>query len=399
MKFQRNLEAKKLNILLRVDLNVPTFNGKVIDDTKIIALKKTLEDLIRKKNKIFLLSHFGRPKGKINHNFSLKFLSNRIEKTFKLGKVNFLDNCIGSKIKKKIIAMKYGEICLLENVRFHEEEENNNIYFSKKLSENFDIYINDAFSTSHRCHSSIVGVTKFLPSYAGYLFEKEITELENVMKSTCKPTMAIIGGSKVSTKISILKNLVKNFDYLIIAGGMANTFLAAKGYNVGSSNIEKDFFKEVIKIEKNSLKRSCNLILPTDVIASSKLINAKDAKRYSINNINENKKIFDIGPNSCNTINELFSKVRTVLWNGPLGAFENKPFDNSTKIISKFLISKINKYNLKVILGGGDTIASLKNLNVLDKFSYVSNSGGAFLEWLEGKKLPGIIALEKNKYN
>ena len=183
MKFQRNLEAKKLNILLRVDLNVPTFNGKVIDDTKIIALKKTLEDLTRKKNKIFLLSHFGRPKGKINHNFSLKFLSNRIEKTFKLGKVSFLDSCIGSKIKKKIITMKYGEICLLENVRFHEEEENNNIYFSKKLSENFDIYINDAFSTSHRCHSSIVGVTKFLPLLVSIVFISTLFFLNNLTRS------------------------------------------------------------------------------------------------------------------------------------------------------------------------------------------------------------------------
>ena len=183
MKFQKNLEARKLNILLRVDLNVPTINGKITDDTKIIALRKTLEDLARKNNKIFLLSHFGRPKGRTNPNFSLKFLANRIEKISKLGKINFIDNCIGNKIRKKTMEMEYGEICLLENVRFHKEEENNDMNFSKKLSENFDIYINDAFSASHRCHSSIVGITKFLPSYGGYLFEKEITELENSMKN------------------------------------------------------------------------------------------------------------------------------------------------------------------------------------------------------------------------
>ena len=399
MKFQKNLEARNQNILLRVDLNVPTIKSKIIDDSKILALKKTLEDLVSKKNKIFLLSHFGRPKGKVDPNYSLKFLTNRIEKIIKLGKIEFIDNCFGNKIRKKIMTMSYGDICLLENVRFHKEEERNDMNFSKKISENFDIYINDAFSASHRCHSSIVGITKFLPSYAGYLFEKEITELENIMKNTKKPTMAIIGGSKVSTKISLLKNLVKNFDYLVIAGGMANTFLAAKGYNLGYSNVEKEFFKEVIKIEKKALKINCKLILPTDVIASSKLIDSKDAKSYLINDININKKVFDIGMDTCNTINKLFSKVRTILWNGPLGAYEHKPFDKSTIILSKFLSSKINKYNLKVILGGGDTIASLKNLNILSKFSYISNSGGAFLEWLEGKKLPGIIALEKNKYS
>ena len=399
MKFQKNLDVRNKNILLRVDLNVPKIKGKIIDDFKIIALKKTLEDLVNKNNKIFLLSHFGRPKRKKDPNFSLKFLTNKIEKTFKLGKINFINNCIGEKIKNKIRTMRYGEICLLENVRFHNEEESNDKYFSKKLSENFDIYINDAFSASHRRHSSIVGVTKFLPSYAGFLLEKEITALENIIKNIKKPAMAIIGGSKVSTKIFILKNLVKNFDYLVIAGGMANTFLAAKGYNIGSSDVEKKFFKEVIKIEKNASKNSCNLILPTDVIAASKLINAKDAKSYLINNINKNKKIFDIGMDSCFTINKLFSKVKTILWNGPLGAFEYKPFDNSTKIVSKFLAAKVKEYNLNVVLGGGDTIASLKNLDVIDKFSYVSNSGGAFLELLEGKKLPGIVALQSNKYS
>ena len=397
MKLQKNLNLIKKNVLLRVDLNVPKINNKLNDDSKIIVIQDTLKDLVNKNNKIFLLSHFGRPKAKRDSKYSLKFLTKILKKFFVKTKITFLDSYIDQKISKKISLMKFGEICLLENVRFHKGEKNNTKNFSKKLSKNFDIYINDAFSASHRSHASIVGVTKFLPSYAGLLFEREFTALTNFINNPKKPSMAIIGGSKVSTKILLLKNLVNHLDYLVIAGGMANTFLAAKNYDVGKSFVEKDFFKEVKKIERNAKKSGCKLILPLDVITSSKLINAKDVKKSDINRVEKNKIIYDIGNKSCEKLTRIFSKVKTVLWNGPLGAFEYKPFNSSTTMVAKFLSKNIKKYGINVIVGGGDTIASLKNLNVINKCSYVSTSGGAFLEFLEGKELPGIKALKKNK--
>ena len=382
MKLQKNLNLIKKNVLLRVDLNVPKINNKLSDDSKIIVIKDTLKDLVNKNNKIFLFSHFGRPKAKKDLKYSLKFLTKILKKYFVKTKITFLDSCVDQKISKKISFMKFGEICLLENVRFHKGEKNNTKNFSKKLSKNFDIYINDAFSASHRSHASIVGVTKFLPSYAGLLFEREFTALTNFINNPKKPSMAIIGGSKVSTKILLLKNLVNHLDYLIIAGGMANTFLAAKNYDVGKSFVEKDFFKEVKKIERNAKKSGCKLILPIDVITSSKLINAKDVKKSDINRVEKNKIIYDIGNKSCEKLTRIFSKVKTVLWNGPLGAFEYKPFNSSTTVVAKFLSKNIKKYGINVIVGGGDTNASLKNLNVINKCSYVSTSGGAFLEFL-----------------
>lgn len=393
MKFQKNLNVNRKNILVRVDLNVPHKDGKVSDSSKIILLKGTLQHLVNNNNKIFLLSHFGRPSGKNTHKYSLKFLKDKIEQILQLGEISFLSDCIGKIVENKISSMNYGEICLMENVRFHIGEEKNDLTFSKKLSKNFDIYVNEAFSASHRSHASIVGVTRFLPSYCGFLFEKEFFKLKNILRNPQRPVMGIIGGFKVSTKISVIRNLINNLDYLVIAGGMANTFLASKGYKLGSSTVEKEFFYEVKQIEKSSIKKGCKIILPTDVITAKKLDEGKYATRCLINNINKNQTVFDIGKDSFDTLKKLICEVRTILWNGPLGAFEYKPFDYSTVMAAKFMASRAKKYDLNVIIGGGDTLASLKDLNVLKNFSHVSTSGGAFLKFFEAGDLPGIKAL------
>ena len=396
MKLQSNLKISKKNVLVRVDLNLPRLGKKITDYSKIYLLKKTIKDLINRKNKIFLLSHFGRPNGKVDHNYSLKFILKELQSSLGIKKINFVNDCVGIKIKNKILKMKYGEICLMENIRFYKQEEKNDKNFCKRLSKNFDYYINDAFSASHRKHASIVGITKFLPSLCGLSFEKEILALERFLKNPKKPVMSIIGGSKVSTKLVLLKNLVKNTDYLVIGGGMANTFIASKGYDLKNSFIEHNCFRHVKIIEKNANKYGCKIILPTDFVTAKKLSNTKKVIKTNLNNIGENQMILDIGKDSCMKIKKLIPNVKTVLWNGPLGAFEYFPFNYSTEEIAKQLSLLSKQKKIKVIVGGGDTLASCKNLNVLKDFAYVSTSGGAFIEWLEGKNLPGILALKKN---
>ncbi len=397
IKFQKNTKIFKKNVLVRVDLNVPVVEGKITDLTKIYSLKETLLNLIQNENKIFLLSHFGRPRGVFKKELSLQNIVNEIKNVFKLNKLYFVKDYLGNEIQNTINLMNNGEVCLLENIRFHEEEENNIESFAKKLSYNFDVYINDAFSSSHRSHSSIVGVTKFLPSYAGLMFEKEINALNSILNTSNKPALGIIGGSKVSTKITILENLVKKLDYLVIAGGMANTFLASKSIDVGLSKVEEKYFNLIKNIKSNALKSGCKIILPIDVVTSKSLNDKNSVYETSVEKIKKNYIAFDIGSKSCKEIIKLFSEVKTVLWNGPLGAFEYEPFDNSTKIISKNLSIVSKKKQLNVVIGGGDTVSSISNLGVIEDFSYVSTSGGAFLEWLEGKELPGIHSLKHNQ--
>lgn len=396
MKYLKDLNVVNKNILLRVDLNVPKKNNLIIDTSKIFLIKKTIKKLVKNKNKIFLLSHYGRPKNKNKLKFSLKTLVKDIEKIISLGKIHFIDDCIGKKIKNKIKFMEYGEICLLENVRFYKEEEQNDLEFSKKLALNFDLYINDAFSVSHRKHSSIVGVTKFLPSYGGDLLQKEIFALKSILDKTKKPSMAIIGGFKISTKIHILEYLVTKLDYLVIAGGMANTFLAYQGCNLGSSFIEKNFFPQIKKIEKKAKINSCKIILPIDVVTASKIENPKKIVKCNLSQIKDDQLVLDIGEKSCKLICKLFKDVNTILWNGPLGAFEYKPFNRSTNTVALYLSSLLRKINLTVVVGGGDTLASMKKINVIKNFTYASTSGGAFFEFLAGKELPGIKSLKKN---
>ena len=397
MKYQKDLVAKNKNILVRVDLNVPIIKKKIIDNTKIVRLKKTIKDLSKKNNKIFLISHLGRPKGKKVNKYSLKPLTRELEKMIKSKKIHFIDNYKNTNIKKMINNMKFGEICLFENIRFYKQEEKNDKNFSKKLSKHFHYYINDAFSASHRKHSSIVSIANYLPSFCGFLFTKEILALKNNLKKPVRPSIGIIGGFKISTKIGLLKNLAKKLDYLIIGGGMANTFLAAKGYDLGNSYIERKYFNEIKKIEKISKKNNCKIILPIDVVTSNKLISKNKVRKTLIENINKDQSVFDIGQATCRAIKKVLINGNTILWNGPLGAFEYKPFNKSTLEIGKYISHIMKKNNPIIIVGGGDTLASLKKIKVINKITYASTSGGAFLEWIEGKKLPGIIALEKNK--
>ena len=397
MKYQKDLVAKNKNILVRVDLNVPIIKKKIIDNTKIVRLKKTIKDLSKKNNKIFLISHLGRPKGKKVNKYSLKPLTRELEKMIKSKKIHFIDNYKNTNIKKMINNMKFGEICLFENIRFYKQEEKNDKNFSKKLSKHFHYYINDAFSASHRKHSSIVSIANYLPSFCGFLFTKEILALKNNLKKPVRPSIGIIGGFKISTKIGLLKNLAKKLDYLIIGGGMANTFLAAKGYDLGNSYIERKYFNEIKKIEKISKKNNCKIILPIDVVTSNKLISKNKVRKTLIENINKDQSVFDIGQATCRAIKKVLINGNTILWNGPLGAFEYKPFNKSTLEIGKYISHIMKKNNPIIIVGGGDTLASLKKIKVINKITYASTSGGAFLEWIEGKKLPGITALEKNK--
>ena len=397
MKYQKDLVAKNKNILVRVDLNVPIIKKKIIDNTKIVRLKKTIKDLSKKNNKIFLISHLGRPKGKKVNKYSLKPLTRELEKMIKSKKIHFIDNYKNTNIKKMINNMKFGEICLFENIRFYKQEEKNDKNFSKKLSKHFHYYINDAFSASHRKHSSIVSIANYLPSFCGFLFTKEILALKNNLKKPVRPSIGIIGGFKISTKIGLLKNLAKKLDYLIIGGGMANTFLAAKGYDLGNSYIERKYFNEIKKIEKISKKNNCKIILPIDVVTSNKLISKNKVRKTLIENINKDQSVFDIGQATCRAIKKVLINGNTILWNGPLGAFEYKPFNKSTLEIGKYISHIMKKNNPIIIVGGGDTLASLKKIKVINKITYASTSGGAFLEWIEGKRLPGITALEKNK--
>ena len=377
MKYQKDLVAKNKNILVRVDLNVPIIKKKIIDNTKIVRLKKTIKDLSKKNNKIFLISHLGRPKGKKVNKYSLKPLTRELEKMIKSKKIHFINNYKNTNIKKMINNMKFGEICLFENIRFYKQEEKNDKNFSKKLSKHFHYYINDAFSASHRKHSSIVSIANYLPSFCGFLFTKEILALKNNLKKPIRPSIAIIGGFKISTKIGLLKNLAKKLDYLIIGGGMANTFLAAKGYDLGNSYIERKYFNEIKKIEKISKKNNCKIILPIDVVTSNKLISKNKVRKTLIENINKDQSVFDIGQATCRAIKKVLINGNTILWNGPLGAFEYKPFNKSTLEIGKYISHIMKKNNPIIIVGGGDTLASLKKIKVINKITYASTSGGA----------------------
>ncbi len=376
-------------ILVRVDLNVPLVNGIIQDETRLQSVLPIIQEIIKRSGKVVLCSHFGRPKGEYNKKYSLKPLIKPLSKALNFP-IYFSPTCIGSEAEKLKKNLKEGEVLLLENLRFHRGEEINNKEFSEDLTLGIDFFVNDAFSCSHRKHSSIVGVTNFLPSFMGTHLEKEINALESVLNNPNKPVAAIIGGSKVSTKIDVINFLLKKMDIIIIGGAMANTFVAAKGLGVGKSLFEKDSIylaKELIEKSQNS---NCNLIFPIDFIVAKNF--KKNAKSFSINidTIPHDMMALDIGPKSIEVINKNIKKCKTILWNGPLGAFETYPFDKGTNKVASFVSSLTKQKKILSVAGGGDTVSALNNAKVLNDFSYVSTAGGAFLEWLEGKVLPGI---------
>ena len=383
------LDLKNKLILVRVDLNLPVINGVVQDETRLQSVLPTIQEIIKKGGKVVLCSHFGRPNGEYNKKYSLKPLIEPLSKALNCP-IIFSPTCIGPEAEELKNNLKEGQTLLLENLRFHKGEETNNKDFSKDLTLGIDYFVNDAFSCSHRRHSSTVGVTNFLPSFMGTHLEKEIKALEGVLNNPNKPVAAIIGGSKVSTKIDVINFLLKKMDIIIIGGAMANTFVAAKGLDVGKSLFEKeciDLAKELIEKSQNN---NCNLILPTDFIVSKNLKKNAEYTTANFDSLPHNMMALDIGPKSIELINKNINNCKTILWNGPLGAFETYPFDKGTNKVASHVSSLTKQKKILSVAGGGDTVSALNNAKVLNDFSYVSTAGGAFLEWLEGKVLPGI---------
>lgn len=387
-----NIKGKK--VVVRADLNVPTEDGKITDNSRIERFAPTAKLLSDKGAKVIIITHFGRPKGKKLPEFSVAFMKDSLSKA--IGKpVEFVDDTIGEKVENTISKMNDGNIILLENVRFYAEEEANDAEFSKKLASLGEIFVNDAFSTSHRAHASTEGITKYLPSYAGLLMEEEINALTKALENPAHPAIAIVGGSKVSTKLAVLENITKKVDALVIGGAMANTFLLAQGYNIGASMAEPEMTDTALKIIDEAKKNGCEIILPVDVCVAKEFKANAENKFVGINDVDGDWKIFDVGPETSKMLDKKFEEAKTVLWNGPLGVFELTPFDRGTNELARTVAKLTREGKLTSVAGGGDTVSALNNAGVEDDFSYISTAGGAFLEWLEGKILPAIPPLQK----
>ena len=386
----QNLILKGKKVLLRVDLNVPMKSGIITETSRIEKILPTIKLLIEKEAKIIILSHIGRPKGKIVEGMSLEPISKKISE-FLNKEVLFDKNQINENTISKINKISNGSIIMLENIRFNEGEEINDKEFSKKISSLGDIYINDAFSCSHRAHASIEGITKHISSYFGLQITEEINALKKITSEIKKPITLIIGGSKISTKIKIIKNLIKKFDDIIIVGGMANTMLKHTGSKIGKSIYEHDCENLIKEILEKSKAYNCQINCPIDVIVSKNLHGT--GKNKEIREIENDEMILDIGPKTILSIKKIINNSNTVLWNGPAGYFENSNFANGTKEIIKIITEKTLKDKIFSVAGGGETVAAINKFNKFDSFTFVSTAGGAFLEFLEGKKLPGISAI------
>ena len=385
---QQNLNGKK--VLLRLDLNVPLKDGIIKDETRINKIIPILNFLLQKKAKIIILSHVGRPKGKVNPELTMRPICENLKKKIN-GKINLITEDI-RKIKDKNLFKNFDEnVLILENIRFYSEEENNDLNFAKHLASFGDIYVNDAFSCSHRSHASVTNITKFLPSYAGLQLESEVNALQKVTTNIKKPITCIIGGSKISTKIGIIENLIPKFDNIIFVGGMANNILKFKKLAIGKSIYEKNCDEIIRKIFDTSKKYSCSITYPEDVIIG-KEVEAKPIAK-DLAQVNDDDIILDIGPKTIRNIDSLISSSKTILWNGPAGYFENPDYASGSYEIAKSIVKNFKSNSIYSVAGGGDTIAVINKINGINDFNFVSTAGGAFLEYLEGKILPGISAL------
>ena len=391
--FSKNVPVNGKRVIVRLDLNVPISNSKIEDDTRIKVIEPLINKLIESKAKVVLLSHLGRPKGKVVSELSLKPIFNYLEKKLN-GKVYFYDKIIDSEAIDASNKLKPGEVLLFENIRFFKEEDDDEEKFAKSLSELGDIYINEAFSCSHRKQASINKITKFIDSYGGPLLEKEIESINLIIKNRKKPVTCIIGGSKVSTKINVLSSLLKKIDNLVIVGAMANNFLKFKGVNVGASLIEKESENTVKNINTLAEKNKCRIIIPIDCNTSPN-VNGNPTYK-SLKDIGSEDMILDIGKNTIDIINKTIDASSTVFWNGPAGYYENKNFTTGSLCIAKKIAENTKSKSLISIVGGGDTVAVIRNIGLDKTFTHLSTAGGAFLESLEGKELPGIKVLRKN---
>jgi phosphoglycerate kinase len=370
------------------------------DDTRIKAVIPTLKYLAENKAKVILISHFDRPEGKVVPEMSLKQLLARIQELLGSIKVSFVDDCIGEKVKSAVEKTGYGEIILLENLRFYKGETKNDPEFSRQLAELGNLYVNDAFSCSHRAHASIVGIPSILKGCAGFLLESEIDNLQKLVLNPKKPMISIVGGSKVSTKIDLLNALINKSEAIFIAGGMANSFLYALDKNIGKSLCEKDLKNVALEIIKKAKEAGCKIILPVDVAVCKKLENNAASRIISVDEVGDDDIIADIGSATAEQLSAELEKYHTLVWNGPLGAFEFKPFNQGTDALARAVAAQTNSQKLISVAGGGDVVSALNASGLIDQFSYISTAGGAFLEWLEGKGLPGIEAIEaSSKYN
>jgi phosphoglycerate kinase len=386
---QADLKGKR--VLVRVDLNVPMENGRITDATRIERVLPTLREISDKGGKVILLAHFGRPKGR-DPKESLRPVAEAV--SGQLGKpVAFADDCIGEAAARAVDALKDGDVLLLENTRFHPGEEKNDPAFVEALAKLGDLYVNDAFSAAHRAHASTEGLARALPAYAGRSMQAELDALTKGLEAPKRPVVAIVGGAKVSTKIDLLENLVARVDALVIGGGMANTFVHATGLGVGKSLAEKDLAATALRIIEKARDANCAIILPVDGVCAYEFKAGAQNLTYGIDAIPEDRMILDIGSQSVERVNAAINDAATLVWNGPLGAFEIAPFDQGTVAAARHAAERTKSGKLVSVAGGGDTVAALNHAGVAESFTYVSTAGGAFLEWLEGKSLPGVEAL------
>ena len=392
-----NLQGKV--VMLRADLNVPMDeNFHVTNDARIVRTVPTIKLLKNKGAKVVVISHFGRPEGKGDMKNSLSHIVNDLEKASGY-KVVFVDDCIGPKVEEAVKSLRDDEIVLLENLRFYNEEKKGDEKFAEELVKPADVYVSDAFSTAHRAHASMVAAAKLRPAAMGLLMAEEVNALSNGLNNPQRPLMAIVGGSKVSTKLDLLNNLVKKVDMLVISGGMAHTFMKASGINTvneANSLVQPDMIETAKEIMKTAKANNCEIILPQDVVVSKEFKAEAEHKTVDLEHIPaEGWSLMDVGEKTIEAINKKMEACKTLVWNGPLGVFELKPFDNATNKVAQRAAVLTGEGRLMTVAGGGDTVSALENAGVADKFTYISTAGGAFLEWMEGKELPGVVVLKK----
>ena len=385
-------DVKGKRVLVRLDLNVPVENGKVTDATRIERSAATIESIIKRGGRAILLSHFGRPKGR-DPKESLTPVAQAVSHII-CKPVAFAEDCVGDAAQKAVATMKDGDVLCLENTRFHKEEEKNDPAFVSELAKLGDLYVNDAFSAAHRAHASTEGLARKLPSYAGKSMQAELEALDKALGTPKKPVIALIGGAKVSTKLELIENLIAKVEALVIGGGMANTFLHAQGVGIGKSLAEKEMSDTARRILDKTEAKGCAIILPVDAVVAFHFQADAPSQNYGLDAIPADGMILDVGPQSVERIKAAIDEAATLVWNGPLGAFEMKPFDKATVAIAKYAAERTKAKKLISVAGGGDTVAALNHAHVAHDFTYVSTAGGAFLEWMEGKALPGVEALK-----
>ncbi len=388
-----NLDVAGKRVLLRADLNVPVRNGKITDLTRIERLSPTIRELSEKHAKVIVCSHFDRPKGKRVPEMSLAPMAAALGEVLHR-KVRFVEDCTGPAAEQAVELLSPGDVLVLENTRFYAGEEKNDPGFAAELAKLADIFVNDAFSAAHRAHASTEGVAHILPAYAGRLMQAELEALDAALGKPARPVAAIVGGAKVSTKLELLGNLVSKVDVLIIGGAMANTFLSAQGKGVGKSLQEAEMHATALDILAKAQAAGCSVLLPTDAVVATEFKPYPPTNTVAVDAVPPDTMILDVGPATVAALTGCLATLETLIWNGPLGAFETPPFDTATTAMARAVADATEKAGLRSVAGGGDTVSALRHAGVLDKLTYVSSAGGAFLEWMEGKTLPGVAALE-----